>query len=107
MKSQNKLLKGLFIGAIAGAALSLLDKKTRDNVISKSRSAFSKIKQCAENPMEIADKTKEKMNSVKRTIEQTIEDIEIVSEKVKELKETTPKVMEIMKEAKEKWKERL
>lgn len=106
MGKDNKLLKGLLIGAMMGGMLSLLDKKTRQQVISKGKSAAEKIKNYKENPSELTDRVKEKMNLAKKSAAQIKDDLEFITEKIKELQETTPQVLEIVKEAKEKWKQR-
>lgn len=101
MANENKLVKGMFIGALAGAAFSLLDKHTRDDVIQAGKKVSTKIKGYVEEPTTFTREVKQKIDHVKDTVQEVSEDLSFLNKKVKELKETTPQVMNAMQETKE------
>ena len=103
MTSSNKLVRGIFVGALVGAAISLLDKRTRDDVIETSKNVSSKIKGYVEDPTVLTNEVRGKFDTVKDTIQEVSEDITFINEKVKELKETTPQVMSLIQETKERF----
>ncbi|WP_243387996.1 YtxH domain-containing protein [Bacillus kexueae] len=101
MGSENKLLKGLFVGAAVGMAIALVDKQTRKVAIEKGKEAADCVKYCAENPEVVSSFVKGKMDEVKTTLRSVSEDITFLNEKVKDLKELTPQVLEFIEETKE------
>ncbi|MCM3442652.1 YtxH domain-containing protein [Metabacillus halosaccharovorans] len=103
MTNGNKLVRGMLVGAIVGAVVSLLDKKTRDDVITTSKNISSKIKGYVEDPTVLTNEVRETIDSVKDTVQEVSEDITFINEKVKELKETTPQVMSLIQETKERF----
>ncbi len=103
MTSGNKLVRGMFVGALVGAVVSLLDKQTRDDVIETSKSISSKLKGFVEDPTALTTEVREKIDTVKDTIHEVSEDIAFINEKVKELKETTPQVVSLLQETKERF----
>ncbi|WML42970.1 YtxH domain-containing protein [Neobacillus sp. PS3-40] len=93
----NKFLKGMFLGALAGGALSLLDRETRQVMKGNCQKATNIIK----NPRRISEQVKEAALKFKATVEQVSEDLSYISEKVEELREATPQVTKLLKETKE------
>ncbi|WML28692.1 YtxH domain-containing protein [Neobacillus sp. OS1-32] len=91
---KNQFWKGMLLGAIAGGAISLFDKDTReimkDNVQKSAKNVYKIIR----HPGETAAK-------IKSTIEQVSEDFSYIAEKVDEFRELTPQVTEIIKETKD------
>lgn len=106
MGDENKLLKGLLIGAAVGACISLLDKKTRQEVIEKGKQTTECMKHYVENPSEAKEKIKMKLNEVRQTLHTVSDDLTFMNEKVKEIKELTPRVLELMDETIEKLQNR-
>ncbi len=51
--SKSKLLPFVAIGAIVGAAISMLDKTTRDHTVSTVKNATSTVKYYTQNPEEL------------------------------------------------------
>lgn len=97
---KNLFLKGMFYGAIAGGALSLLDKKTRQDMKVNVKKAYEQVSYVVRHPGEITENVKETAEKIRNTIEQVSEDITYITGKVDELRELTPQVKEIVKETK-------
>jgi len=104
MGDENKLLKGLLIGAAVGACVALLDKKTRQELIEKGKQTTECMKHYVQNPSEVTDKIKTALHDVRETLHTVSEDITFMNEKVKEIKDLTPKVIELIDETREKIK---
>ncbi|PMC36693.1 hypothetical protein CJ195_14795 [Bacillus sp. UMB0899] len=103
MTNSNKLVRGMLVGALVGGVISLLDKKTREDVMTTSRVVSTKIKGYVEDPALLTNEVKETFETVKGSIQEVSEDITFINEKVKELKETTPQVMSLIQETKERF----
>jgi methyl-accepting chemotaxis protein len=97
---KNLFLKGLFYGALAGGALSLLDKKTRQDMKVNVKKAYNQVSYVVRHPGEITENIKETAEKIRNSIEQVSEDISYITEKVDELRELTPQVKEVLKETK-------
>ncbi|MDQ1004907.1 gas vesicle protein [Neobacillus niacini] len=97
---KNLFLKGMFYGALAGGALSLLDKKTRQDMKVNVRKAYEQVSYVVRHPEEITENVKETAEKIRNTIEQVSEDISYITCKVDELRELTPQVKEVVKETK-------
>lgn len=104
MTNTNKFWKGVLWGALAGGAVSLLDKQTRLAMKEHGCQTAEKISDMVRKPEKITNRVKEKTGQFKTMMKEVSEDISYISEKVKELRDTTPKVMEIVKETKETFK---
>ncbi|WP_442598072.1 YtxH domain-containing protein [Neobacillus sp. D3-1R] len=101
MGNTNKFWKGMVAGAVAGAALSLLDRETRQAVGEKCSKASKSISYVLTHPKEIATNIKEKTNEWKSTVQQMNEDFTYIMDKIEEVRELTPEVTEMVKETKE------
>lgn len=97
---KNLFLKGMFYGALAGGALSLLDKKTRQDMKVNVKKAYEQVSYIVRHPEEITKNVKESAEKIRNTIEQVSEDISYITGKVDELRELTPQVKEVIKETK-------
>ncbi|MEH6993842.1 YtxH domain-containing protein [Neobacillus drentensis] len=97
---KNLFLKGIFYGAIVGGALSLLDKKTRQDMKVNVKKGYEQVSYIARHPGEITENIKGTAEKIRNTIEQVSEDISYITGKVDELRELTPQVKEIVKETK-------
>jgi methyl-accepting chemotaxis protein len=97
---KNLFWKGMFYGALAGGALSLLDKKTRQDMKVNVRKAYEQVSYVVRHPEEITENVKETAEKIRNTIEQVSEDISYITCKVDELRELTPQVKEVVKETK-------
>jgi gas vesicle protein len=103
MANENKLLTGMLVGALVGAAISLLDRCTRQDVVECGKNASSKIKGYVREPASLTNEVKQKIVDVKDTFQEVSEDISFINEKVKELKETTPQVVNLLQETRERF----
>lgn len=100
MSGMKKFWQGMFWGALAGGAVTLLDKDTRQAVKDNCQKAGKNIAYVLKNPEEITGQVKEKANRLKTTVEEIGKDISFIASKVEELKETTPQVTKMLKETK-------
>lgn len=101
MTNSNKFWKGMLWGALAGGAISLLDKQTRIIMKKNCTKAVKKVSFAIQNPEEVSNKMKEKVTRFKAAVEEVSEDISYISGKVEELRETTPQVAKMLKDAKD------
>ncbi|MDR7077151.1 gas vesicle protein [Neobacillus niacini] len=97
---RNLFLKGIVYGAIAGGALSLLDKQTRQAMKVNVKKAYCQVSYVVRHPGEITENVKETADKIRNTIEQVSEDISYITGKVDELRELTPQVKERVMETK-------
>ncbi|MCT2343756.1 YtxH domain-containing protein [Niallia taxi] len=95
--AQISLVKGILLGGLIGASLSMLDKQTRKNSMYKMRNLKSSFTDFDSMSSSITD-TSEK---VKLTAEKVSSDVAFIMEKVEELKEVTPTIASIVKETKD------
>lgn len=101
MANSSKFWKGMLLGALAGGALSLLDKQTRVVMKENCQKAASGAASIIKNPRKVTGQIKETAQKVRSTVEQVGEDLAFIAEKVEELRETTPQVTKMIKETKE------
>lgn len=101
MTNTNKFWKGILFGALAGGALSLLDKPTRTAMNANCQKAGSNLSYMIKHPKEMTDQVKEVANKIRATVEDVSEDFTYLTEKIEEIREVTPQVVEIVKETKE------
>ncbi|AZU60887.1 YtxH domain-containing protein [Neobacillus mesonae] len=94
MTKKNLFWKGLFLGALAGGAVSLFDKYTREVMKDHVQKTSSKVYETVRHPGETVAK-------IKSTIEQVSEDFSYLAEKVEEIRELTPQVTDMIKETKD------
>jgi gas vesicle protein len=104
MTKKNQFWKGMLYGAIAGGAISLFDRDTRQLMKEHIQKAASQAGYIVRNPKEITKQVKETALKIKATIEEVSEDISYITEKVDELREITPQVTDILKETKDAFK---
>ncbi|WP_026584659.1 YtxH domain-containing protein [Bacillus sp. J33] len=93
--------KGVLYGAIAGGALSLLDKTTRETVTANVKKTSSDVGYYLKNPKEAVTQVQEVSNKVRTAIEQVSEDVAFITGTVEELKEMAPEVTEIVQNTKQ------
>lgn len=101
MMKKNQFWKGMLLGAIAGGAISLVDKQTRQAMKENVQKASNKVCHFVRNPGEITDMVKGTAIKLKTTAQQVSEDFSYITNKVDELRELTPKVTDILKETKD------
>jgi gas vesicle protein len=101
MNKENQFWKGMFLGAIAGGVISLLDKQTRQAMKENIQKVSTKVSYIVSNPGEIVDKVKGTAAKLTTTVKQVSEDISYITNKIDELRVLTPQVTDILKETKD------
>ena len=101
MTKKNQFWRGMLLGALAGGAISLLDKQTREVMCENVQKTTSKVTYVLKNPGEVTEKVKEAAEKLKTTVKQVSEDISYITDKVEEFREITPQVTDILKETKD------
>lgn len=97
--------KGVCLGAIAGGALSLFDKDTREVVAANCKKATGEITHYMKHPTEAISQVKEATNKVRSTIEQVTSDVSFIAGKVEELKGGTADIAELEADYDDSYKE--
>lgn len=90
---ENKLAKGIIVGALVGAAISLLDRKTREDTIQQMRECSKKIWDFSKNPAVLIENISEKTAALRNKIEEVSEDVNFIIEKVNDMKESSEKLL--------------
>ncbi|QBP40355.1 YtxH domain-containing protein [Paenisporosarcina antarctica] len=98
---ESKFVKGIVIGAIAGAGLSLLDRITREDVKYKLRTVSSDVKYYSKNREDLKMKLQEKADQIHTVYNQFSQDAQYLSDKVDELKTLTPQVKTLVTDTKD------
>jgi len=98
---KSKLLQGIILGAIAGAAISMLDRHTRESAITCTKKGVKTVRNVVENPEIITNSVKETTEKIRATIESMTEDVAIITNQVELLRDITPQVAAVVKETKE------
>ena len=101
MANRNKMVEGMLIGAVIGAAVSLFDKETRDIAIRNGKVLTSKTIDIIKNPEVVTGKIRDNIRMVRTTIDEVTEDIQFLATKVHELNEKTPEMIEMINDTKE------
>jgi gas vesicle protein len=101
MGSSKRFWMGMFLGAMAGGAVSLLEKSTRQAVKKDFSKVSSGVAYVVKNPNEFIEDIKETANKVRTTVEQVTEDVAFITEKVEEIKDVPPQITELVKGTKE------
>ncbi|MDQ0216890.1 gas vesicle protein [Oikeobacillus pervagus] len=93
---KNKFFIGVLIGAVAGGAISLIDRQTRKEMKNLSNHMI----QLAKEPKALASSTTEIVEKAKLTMQQVNEDMQFICEKVEDLQQLSPQVKELVEETK-------
>jgi methyl-accepting chemotaxis protein len=101
MASSRKFWLGMVFGALAGGAISLLDRETRQAVQGDFKKASGSVTYIAKHPHEFIEEVQDTVNKVRSTVQQVTEDVAFITEKVEEIKDVSPQVAEIVKESKD------
>jgi gas vesicle protein len=99
--SSSKFWKGVILGAIAGGALSLFDRKTRISVTENIQCTSEKLVYFAKHPQETINTVKETSRKIRSTMEEVGAEVSFIAEKIDELKELTPQVADLVKDTKD------
>lgn len=101
MMNESKLFKGMVVGALAGAGMSLLDRATREEVKYKLKTVSSDVKYYSKNREDLRMKLQETADKLQTVYNQFSQDAQYLSGKVEELKTLTPQVKTLVVDTKE------
>lgn len=79
--------KGVLFGALAGGALSILDRSTRETAIEKCKQTTGSVKYYINHPDEAIEQVKGVSTRIKIAAEQVGEDVAFITNTVEELKD--------------------
>lgn len=99
--SESKFIKGMFVGAIAGAGLSLLDRATREDVKYRLKTVSYDVKYYSKNREDFKLKLQEKADKIQTVYNQFSQDAQYITGKVEEIKELSPQVKTLVSETKD------
>ena len=97
----NKLVTGIALGAVAGAALSMLDRRTRETTVKKVKHFVIDVQYYAYNRQEIVDKIKSTTSTAQSMYKTFMKDKDFYLEKIDEIQKLTPQVKDIVMETKD------
>lgn len=99
--NKNKFGQYILVGAMVGAVVSLCDRNTREQVITKSKDFVSDVKFYGSHPDVLKSKFQEKTEKYQSIYEQFSNDATYLKEKVDELKLLSPQVKEMVVDTKD------
>ncbi|WP_409297007.1 hypothetical protein V1498_03945 [Peribacillus sp. SCS-26] len=100
-RGNSKLFRGLMFGALAGGAVAMLDRTTRQNFLDGTGRSYRGVKSFLSSPMEGLVRMGEFSSRLRSQIEEITDDINFISEKVDELKEVPLQVAEAVMDTKD------
>lgn len=98
---KKKFCAFVFLGAVVGGAASLLDRKTREDVIGTSKKTITTVQYYTQNKEELKGKLVHQKEKYETLINKFAEDASYIKEKVDEAKELVPQVKALMDDTKE------
>ncbi|WP_019414561.1 YtxH domain-containing protein [Paenisporosarcina sp. TG20] len=99
--TESKLIKGIFIGAIAGAGISMFDRATREDLKYKMRIMSYDAKYYLKNRDDLKLKLQEKADKLQSVYNQLSQDKQYLTGKVEEFKALTPQVKTLVLDTKD------
>jgi len=102
---QSKLGKFMLYGAIAGACVSLFDRRTREDLVRRTKSLSADVKFYSKNPDILKWKMQDRTEQMKSVYGQISNDISYLQNKVQEMKELTPQVKDLVMDTKDAFSE--
>ena len=99
--SESKFVKGMLVGAIAGAGISLFDRATREDVKFRLKTVSYDVRYYSKNREELKLKLQEKADKLQTVYNQFTQDAQYITEKVEEIKELTPQVKTLVTDTKD------
>lgn len=96
----SKIVSFVFLGALAGAAVSLMDKQVRGNVNKKLNELFEDASFYAKNPSILKSDIMNKKKKYEAVYQQIKDDTQFIKEQIEELKSLTPQVLQVVEETK-------
>lgn len=93
--------KGVLYGAIAGGALTMLDRQTRENAAACCKKAAGTAAHYVKNPNEVIENVQNVSDKIKSAVQQVNEDIAFITGTVEELKECAPQAAQLYQQTKQ------
>jgi gas vesicle protein len=100
MMNESKLLKSMVIGAIAGAVISMFERKTREHTIETTKKAKEKVVYYAKNRDELQQIIEQKVEVAQEIYENASQNINTMVNKFEEVKEIPESFQSIVKDTK-------
>ena len=97
----SKFGKFIIFGALTGAAVSMFDRSTRNQLIKKSNDCITEMKFYSKNPDVLKWKLEEKKDKYQSVFKQLSGDASYIKEQVEELKTLTPQVKDLVMDTKD------
>ncbi|PID02011.1 hypothetical protein CSV67_11745 [Sporosarcina sp. P2] len=88
-------------GALLGAAVSMLDRATRQHTVTTARTSYEKVLYYKENPDIVKNEFQQKKEKVQTLVDQVKGDVNYIKSQVDEIKTLTPQVKEMFADTKE------
>jgi gas vesicle protein len=98
--SESKLVKSMIVGAVIGAAISMLDPKTRAHTIKSLKTAKDTVQYYVTHRDELQQIIEQKMQQVQKLYETTQDNVSFIKDKIDEVKEIPIAVQDIVDETK-------
>ncbi len=99
--SESKFVKGMLVGAIAGAGISLFDRATREDVKFRLKTVSYDVRYYSKNREDLKLKLQEKADKLQTVYNQFTQDAQYISGKVEEIKELSPQVKTLVIDTKD------
>jgi len=103
--NQSKLGKYVLYGAIAGACISLFDRRTREDLMRRTKGLSADVKFYSKNPDILKWKMQDRTQQMKSVYDQLSNDISYIQGKVQEMKDLTPQVKNLVMDTKDAFSE--
>jgi len=100
-KKNSQFTKAILLGALAGAAISLINKDTRSSVADNGKSIASGVKNFLLHPDGVLNQVKEATGTMRSTVEKISDDVTFIAEKVEEFKEVPSQLVKMVIDTKE------
>lgn len=97
---KSKLVKLTMIGAVVGATISLLDRKTREHTIETIKKMSDTVAYYADNREQLQTLIEEKISTARSIYDNVSENVEMIISAKDELKEVPHTVQELISETK-------
>lgn len=96
MAGRNKMLKGMMIGAVVGAAVSLLDDETRKSTIKNMKTCKNKLQHHIKEPGKLIDFMSNKVSNLSHSIRNISEESQYILDQLNQLTVDSQKVFQKM-----------
>lgn len=97
---QSKLLASIIVGAAVGAALSMLDRTTREKTVASTKRISETVAYYAANRDELQELIQEKVTAAQTFYESASENINMLVDKADEFKELPSTIQDMISDTK-------